>query len=230
MLDELNATLSAVPIEAKASDYVKAIVEDNCLGKRTVSTRRLSSQRLRELYALDPSVSLFRILRRLWAVDTPGRPLFAILVGLARDPLLMATADEVIGLPEGTEYQRNATRAALESTVGERFNESTLDKVLRNTASSWTQSGHLQGRTFKFRRRLQPNTPSLAFAIYMAFAAGFRDKELLSSGWVRVLDCTVSSAQELAMEAKRMGLIDLRIGGNVVEINPERLDPEWRER
>ena len=69
MLAELGATFSAVPAAAKPPDYAAAIVVENCLGKQTVSTRRLTLQRLRELYALDPAVPIFRILRRLWDLD-----------------------------------------------------------------------------------------------------------------------------------------------------------------
>ena len=71
MLDELTTVFAAVPADSKATVYVDAIVEENCLAKQTVSTRRLSMQRLRELYALDPSVPIFRILRRLWTIGQP---------------------------------------------------------------------------------------------------------------------------------------------------------------
>src|SRR5690349_11251646 len=132
MLDELGATFEAVPPEAKPAEYSAAIIDANCLGKRTVATRRLSVQRLRELYALDAAVPMFRILRRLWETDAPGRPLIALLSSLARDPLLMATAETVVGLSDGEEYQRAAMRDAIEKAVGERMNESTIDKVVRN--------------------------------------------------------------------------------------------------
>src|SRR5690242_937712 len=65
MLDELRATLEATRENARRADYVTAIVEDNCLGKPTAATRVLSAQRLSELYALDPDVPLFRIMRAL---------------------------------------------------------------------------------------------------------------------------------------------------------------------
>ncbi len=230
MLTELNAVLDAVPSESSRSDYASAIIESNCLAKATTSTRRLTNQRLGELYGLDRSVALFRVLRRLWMLDEPGRPLLALLAALARDPLLRATADPIVTMPENSEFQRGAMRTAVLNATGDRLNESTLDKVIRNAASSWTQSGHLAGRTFKFRRRVHSTPATVAFALYLAYAAGFRGEELLSSGWLRVLDCTATSPQGLAMEAKRMGLLDLRIGGDVVEINPERLDPNWQGR
>ena len=59
MLDELSATFEAVPPEAKPAEYAAAIIDANCLGKRTVATRRISVQRLRELYAIDPGRAYF---------------------------------------------------------------------------------------------------------------------------------------------------------------------------
>jgi hypothetical protein len=225
MLEELGTILASVPGSAKAQDYVDAVVDENCLAKQTVATRRLSLQRLRELYALDPAVPAFRILRRLWDMDEAGRPLLALLVSLARDPLLLATAEVISALPEGAEFQRNPMREALAAAVGERLNESTLNKVVRNAASSWTQSGHLEGRTFKFRRRIRATPAAAVFALYLAQAAGLAFEDGFSSGWVKVLDCSRSEVLDLATDAKQLGLIDLRISGNVIELNLDRLDP-----
>ncbi len=225
MLDEIAEVLRAVPVEAKPAAYADAIIDDNCLRKETVATRRLTLQRLRELYALDPSVPLFRILRRLWDVDEPGRPLLALLVSLARDPMLLATAETVINLPEGAEFQRNAMRGALAAAVKDRLNESTLNKVVRNAASSWSQAGHLEGRTFKFRRLVRATPASVAFALYLARAAGFNVKETLTTGWAKVLDCGPTAALDHAMTAKRLGLIDLRMAGDLIDLRLHRLDP-----
>src|SRR5262245_62037191 len=73
MLDELRATMSSVSPDATKARYVEAIVDDNCLGKPTSATRVLSAQRLSELYALDPDVPLFRLMRSLWGLDERGQ-------------------------------------------------------------------------------------------------------------------------------------------------------------
>lgn len=225
MLAELAAVLTAVPDNADRAAYAAAVIKGNCLEKPTASTRRLSNQRLGELYALDPSSPVFRVLRKLWTVDATAHPLLAMLAALARDPLFMASAPPVLSLPVGTELQRTPLREALRTVVGERMNDAVLDKVVRNVSSSWTQTGHLQGRTFKIRRRVQAPPTALAFALYLGQAAGFHGEELLMSGWVAVLDCTASSAQALAFEAKRVGLIDFRRAEDVIEFGLERLDP-----
>ena len=87
MFKELDLLFEDQEQAAPREAYVSAIIDQNCLGKQTVSTRKLTCQRLSELYGLDPSIPLFRILRYLWQVDETGRPLLALLTALARDPL-----------------------------------------------------------------------------------------------------------------------------------------------
>jgi hypothetical protein len=225
MLAELEAVLAAAPGPVDRAAYGSAIIDGNCLGKPTASTRRISSQRLTELYAMDPFVVVFRVLRGLWDVDPKARPLLAMLAALARDPLFMASAAPVLSQPAGIEIQRAPIREALRKLVGERMNDDTLDKVVRNVSSSWTQTGHLTGRTFKHRQRVSAPPRAVAFALWLGNAAGFRGEELLTTGWIAALDCTATSARTLALEAKRIGLIDLRTAGDVVEFGLDRLDP-----
>jgi hypothetical protein len=223
MLAELREIFQATRANADPASYAAAIVEDNCLGKRTVATRRLTRQRLTELYALDPSVPIFRVLRKLWDGDTHARPLLAMQCVMARDPLLAATAPPVLSLPIGSEFLREPVKAALLETVGERLNDSILNKVIRNTASSWTQSGHLEGRALKKRRRVEPRPVNVAYSLFLACCTGFRGTELFTCGWMLLLDCSPSLARDLAFEAKRLGLIDLRMAADVIELNLDRL-------
>jgi len=224
MLDELRQALAAVAPSGTRMDYAEAIIEGNCLGKPTAATKRQTNQRLGELYCLDLSVPLFRVLRKLWERDATGRPLLALLCALARDPLLAATADAIVQLEPGAEFMREPMRAGIRAVSGERLNNSTLDKVVRNAASSWTQSGHLEGRALKVRRRVHPTPACIAFSLYLAYHVGFRGKDLFASGWVGTLDCSATLGQELALEAKRLGLIDIRMAADVVEIGFNRLE------
>ena len=189
----------------------------------------LSAQRLSELYALDPDVPLFRIMRSLWRLAERDQPLLALLVALARDPLLAATASAVIPLKAGDEFARGPMRQALRDAVGSRLNDATLDKVARNAASSWSQAGHLTGRTFKVRRLVQPTFATVALAMLLAYTCGGRGEALLDSDWLKVIDCQPSQARALAIDAKRHGLIDLRMASEVLDVDFDRLDP-WKAR
>jgi hypothetical protein len=98
MLAELTSLLALNSPTANKSDYAKSIVEGNCLGKNTASTRRLTSQRLTELYALDSYIPIFGVLRNLWEIDPNSRALLALLCAVARDPLLAGTAPAIMAL------------------------------------------------------------------------------------------------------------------------------------
>ncbi len=225
MFADLGELLAAVPPEAARTDHLAAIIDDNVLGKATIATRRWTGQRLGELYALDPRVSIFRVLRRLWPVDVPGRPLLAMLCALARDPLLRSTAEAVLALPLGTELVRSRFLDEIRKVVGTRLNESVLDKVARNAASSWAQSGHLQGRMRKIRTRVAPTPGSLAMALWLGSLEGLGGRALLDCGWTQVFDRAGKDLLPVAFQAKQLGLIHARVGGGVVEINASRLDP-----
>jgi hypothetical protein len=63
MLEELSLVLDQVPAGARKDDYPAAIVDQNILGKPTRTTRQRTARRLTELYSLDSSCPLFRLLR-----------------------------------------------------------------------------------------------------------------------------------------------------------------------
>lgn len=226
MFSELSDLLKFTPATAGAAEYRTAIIQDNLLGKKTLATRKLTAQRLSELYGLDPGVPIFRVLRKLWDADHSGRPMLAFLVAFARDPLLRTTTDAVLRVPVGRPVTTGDIDAALEERLGTRLNPSVRHKVARNVGSSWTQSGHLLGRTAK--RRMKPTaTPSSAcLALLLGYATGLRGRALFNSDWARVLDSSYSELSQLVQAANRVGLLNFRQMGDVIEIQfPTLLRP-----
>ena len=218
MLDDLAILLDVVPANAGRSDYLVAIIESNALGKQTAATRKLTAQRFTEIYALDPKVPLFRVFRRFWQDDMPGRPVLALLCALARDPLLRASADPILAMTTGEELSRQRMTDAIRTAVGARMNDATLDKVVRNVSSSWTQSGHLRGRARKFRQLVRPTPLATAFALMLGYLEGLRGGRLFDTNWTRVLDSSPDELRNIAAEAKRLNGLDLRAAGDVIEI------------
>ena len=240
MLAELRDLLAARPAQAAAASrpmmvepprigtragYSHAVLEDNVLGKDTAASRRGALQRLSELYGVDQSLPIFRVLRRLWAIDEPGRPLLALLCAVARDPLLRATAVAVLPLPAGTELMRSALHASIDPDPLPRFKPAILDKIARNTASSWAQSGHLLGRVRKMRRLVAPTPASTAFALWLGSLQGLAGDYLLETLWAAVLDAPPDRLFDCALEAKQLGLLRAVAGGGVREIDVAGLDP-----
>jgi len=219
MFTELGYVLGTLPPTAGRGDYAKAIIDDNLTGKRTVATRKLTNQRLGEFYGLDSSIPVFRLLRRLWDLDRRGRPLLALLAALARDPLLRASAPGVLPLNPGAEFSRQRMTNAVREAVGARLNDSILDKVVRNAASSWTQSGHLRGRVRKHRERVQAPPVAVAYALLLGYLLGLRGHRLFTTLWTSTLDARKDELIAMAAQAKRQGLLNMKYGGGVIEID-----------
>lgn len=229
MLREITELLALLPSDATHEDYKEAIVHENALGKRTYATRLSSRQRLNEMYGLDPRLALFRVLRYLWGVDPAARPLLAMLCALARDPLLRSTAHPVLGLAPGEELIRSTFATTIRESVGTRMNNAVLDKVARNAASSWAQSGHLEGRVRKIRRRVAATPGAAAMALWLGEMEGRAGLSLLDSDWAAVLDARGQALLPLVLDAKRLGLIQARVAGSVVEVGTRLLDPGVRQ-
>lgn len=224
MLAEVGTLLQAVPdFGARRAEYTNAVVEQNVLGKKTAANRRLTNTRLGELYGLDAGIPVFRGFRRAWEADPEGRPVAALLICLARDPFLRATADLVLGLAEGDELVRGVLVAILLRHSEGRLNEANLDKVARNVASSWAQSGHLEGRTRKHRRLVAPSPGPVALALWLGSLEGRAGEGLLASAWCAVFDGPKSRVLEAALRAKQLGLVSGTVGVGAMHLDASPL-------
>lgn len=219
MLAELDAVLTAVPINSGSSDYQEAILQRNVLFKATDSTRKESLRRLRELYALDEARPIFKLLRKLHAIDGMSLPLLAVQVAWARDPLFRATTPPVIEAAEGELVETASLAQAFEATFPNQYSELSRNQTARHAASSWTQSGHVIGRAKKFRQRLNPTSVAVTMAFFLGDAAGYHGAAIFHSPWCGLLDLNGDRAQFMGQEAHRAGLLNLRAVGEVVELS-----------
>lgn len=219
MLAELSALLTAVPEGSDPAVYREAILDRNVLGKSTDSTRQKSLRHLRELYALDEEIPIFGLLRKLLAIDAGGLPQFAVQVAWARDPLFRGTTDPVLDATEGERVETDLLARSLESVFPDQYSELNRNKIARNAASSWTQSGHLVGRTSKTRQRIKPTAVAVAMALFLGDTAGYHGTAVFSNPWCRLLDLDPDRAKAMGQEAHRAGFLNLRAVGEVVELS-----------
>jgi hypothetical protein len=219
MLAELGAVLASVPPGSTAADYREAILQRNVLGKTTDSTRQKSLRHLRELYALDEATPIFAVLRKLFGMDAGTLPLLALQVAWARDPLLRATTPPVMDASESERVETVSLAEALEFAFPNQYSELSRNKVARNAASSWTQSGHLAGHAKKTRRRVKPTAVAVTMALFLGDRAGYHGTAVFSNPWCRLLDLNPDRAKAIGFEAHRAELLNLRAVGDVVEIS-----------
>jgi len=219
MLDELTILLDYVNrADATKADYLNAIDEDNCLGKRSGKTRRLTYRHLAELYSLDTDHVLFRALLYFWQRDEAGRPMLAVLATYARDSIFRASAPMILKTPEGSVITRESVEELIDSLEPGRFSKATLKSTAQNINSSWTKSGHLTGRNKKIRNRPAPTAGSAAYALLLGYLSGARGQGLFSTEYAKLLDCSREQTIELAEQASRRGWITYKRVGDVIEV------------
>ncbi len=219
MLEDLKLLLSYVnSLDASKNDYLKAIEEENCLGKRSGKTRKLTGSHLVELYSLDSSVTIFRALRYLWERDPDGQPLIALLCAYSRDSLLRISAPFITKHKEGEIISRESLEEYIENEFPDRFSEATLKSTAQNLNSTWTKSGHLIGRAKKARYRAIATPGSVSYALFLGYLTGVRGEELFRTEYARLLDCSTDRSIELAEEASRRGWIVFKRVEDVMEV------------
>jgi hypothetical protein len=223
MLDSLRTLLAACPAHAGPADYWRAILEDNVLGKKTVNSRQRTQRYMRELYALDAGALTFRALRDLWTADPEAQPLMAMLSALSRDPSLRATSSGVLPRAVGDVVTAIDLEDALMDRYPGNYSHAVANKVGRNAASSWTQSGHLSGRVRKARSRAVCRPPAVAYALLLGHLDGATGEGLFDSFWAQVLDASPDELHNQAFAASQRGWIDFRLGGGVTDVGFSRL-------
>lgn len=219
MLAELDAVLAAVPVGSDVADYRDAILQRNVLGKTTDSTRQKSLRHLRELYSLNELTPIFGLLRKLHAIDAASLPLLALQVSWARDPLLRATTCAIMDVSEGDRVEPASLAQAFEAMFSNQYSELNCNKIARNAASSWTQSGHLAGRAKKTRQRVKPTVVAVTMALFLGDIAGYHGAAIFSNPWCALLDLNADRARAMGQDAHRAGLLNLRAVGEVVEMS-----------
>lgn len=226
MLNELSLLLDGVRDEgAERTVYREAIVEENLLAKRSGKTRNLTYKHLIELYTLDPGVTIFKALRFLWARDADARPLLALQCTYARDAILRASASLVLPAALGEVISAERMDAFLETTYPGRFSPATQRSTAQNLNASWTQSGHLVGKSNKRRVKAKPSPGSVAYALFLGYLTGKRGQELFETEYFSLLDCTVVRGMELARSASQRGLMVFKHLGEVIEVRFPAFQP-----
>ena len=219
MLDELSTLLSYInDVQAIKEDYFKAVIDDNCLGKRSGKTRSLTARHLADLYSLDPNVTIFKVLLYLWNRDEKAHPLLALLCTIVRDNIFNCSIPFILGFTEGEIVHREALEEHIENIEPGRFSKATLKSTAQNINSTWTKSGHLKGRRKKIRSTVHPTAGVIAYALFLGYLEGHRGEVLFKTKYIKLLDCSFEKAIELAGEASQKGWIVLKKAGNVIEV------------
>lgn len=200
------------------TDFRSRILDENLLGKATASGRASAFRNLASLYGLSTVPPLTKAFLKLAEFDSEGPRLLALLIALSRDPLLRDSARSVIDVPGGTPVQWPRFAETFNALHPGRFSAKMAKSLSQNCASTWTQTGHLEGNQ-KRRRKVHPSAATAAFAALIASVCGFSGPAMLSSAWFRALDLGPDNAIDMLRSAEAQGLARIRAAGDVIEIS-----------
>ena len=218
MIKELTRLFDSVAVEATHESYISAIIVDNCLGKRSGITRKLTASYLSDLYNLSPDKVLFRGFRFFWRRDERARPLISLLFTYVRDAILRQSAEYILTLQVGAVAHKAEMEQFIERKFPDRFSDGMLQSLVRNIRSTWTQSGHIAGRLIKIRSQAEATAGAVAYALLLGYLTGSRGESLFATEYARLLDCPFVRSIELAEAASRRGWIVFKRVGTVIEV------------
>ncbi len=219
MLNELQLLIADLPSTTTRSEYQNAIEQDNSLGKPTFSSRRKSFRHLVELYGLDPSFALFRVLRKLCAEDPTSIPLIGMVCAYCRDPQLRHSFSLIESLRPEETLVRTRMEEHLEDGFPEQFSAAMKKSLAQNVNTTWTASGHLVGRSVKKRAIPKPTMPACVYAMFAGWLAGLRGDYLLNSVFARLVAADSSQLIAHLATGSAHGWLRLRHAGGVTEID-----------
>lgn len=227
MLEDLRALFSRTAPDAQRADFVRAVVDENVLGKPTKKARELALHHLASLYGLTAENPLYRALRRLWDVNVNAQPLLALAVALARDPLLRGTQPFYLSKQTGETVSRESVEAVLAGAHPERFSPASLRSFAQNVSGSWTSAGYLEGRKRKTKVQPEIYPESVAMLLFLGYLEGRTGQRLFSSDWTSLTGLSPEDLEGFANAASHRGLLVFMNAGGVKEVRfPSYLTPE----
>lgn len=220
MTDELKMLLAALPLDADADAYRRAVLDDNILQKSTASNREKTLKFLRSLYALDPRICLFREMRRLSRFSAEDAPLMFGLLAMAREPILQACLDMVLRIRVGDSLDRKAFEDWIRTHAPGRYSEAMYVSFSHNLYASFFQFGYLGASFGKARTRVRPSSgiASATYAAFLDWLTGMNGVALLEAPYSRALDLPTDEHLALILAAGRQGLMKVAYSGGVLEL------------
>ena len=219
MFLEMRTLVRSMPLTVTKDDFTKAIVDENILEKPTLSSRKESLIRLTQLYGMDPSKALFRVLWDLGHSDLDSLPQLCLVCAYARDPQLRHSFELIRTLRLGEVLARADMEQHLENGFPGRFSRATKASMARNVNTTWTFGGHLAGKTKKTRRLPEPRPVSAAYAMFVGYLTGLRGERLLNSTFAPLVASNRSQLQAALSLASARGLLSLKQAAGIVEFD-----------
>ena len=219
MFLEMHALVRAMPLTVTKNDFTEAIIEENILEKPTLISRKKSLRHLMDIYGMDPSKTLFRVLWELAHADSDSLPQLCLVCAYARDPQLRHSFELIRTLHLGEMLARADMEQHLEKGFPNRFSLAMKRSMAQNVNTTWTFGGHLAGKAKKTRRLPESRPISAVYAMFVGYLTGLRGERLLDSAFASLVASNRSLLQASLSLASAKGLLSLKQAAGVVEFN-----------
>jgi hypothetical protein len=219
MLTEMRILNSALSVNATEREIATAVVDENLLQKPTLSSRKKSLRHLVELYGMDPTRALFRILWQLGHDDLESLPQLCLVCAYARDPQLRQSFESVRWLRLGAVLERIAMEQHLETAFPGRFSPAMKKSMAQNVNTTWTVAGHLSGKAKKIRQLPEARPVSAAYAMLVGYLNGFRGEQLMSSPYAFLVSSSRAQLESSLSLASAKGLLSFKKAAGIVEFD-----------
>ena len=219
MFHEMQALVRALPLTVSKVDFSRAIVDENVLAKPTQNSRKKSLRHLVELYGMDPSKTLFRVLWQFGFADMDSLPLLCLVCAFARDPQLRQSFELIRTLRHGELLDRAAMEQSLEQGFPGRFSPAMKKSMAQNVNTTWTFSGHLAGKAKKIKQNVEPRPLSAAYAMFVGYLTGLRGERLLNSLYAALVASNRSQLLTALSLASARGILSLKNAAGIVEFD-----------
>jgi hypothetical protein len=220
MTDELSLLFDFIPDSiATNKTYKNAVINENCLGKKSQKTRELTFRDLNSLYGLDSAIPIFNLLRFFWNRDVNGRIFSAALVAYARDPIFRISTSFILNQHIGSEITQEMFEDFVEKQHPTKLSAGSLRSRSSNIKASWTKTGHLVRNNRRLlRSKIHVTYGNCAIAIILAIMMGHRGRALFDFELIRLLDLSPEGAMDLAQNAAEKDWIIFKKIGDIVEV------------
>lgn len=219
MVDELQILFQYCPeMNTTFKQYNAAIVDENCLGKVSMSARKLTSGYLRKLYSLDCNNPSFLAFKTLWQKKDCNRNLLAMQCANNSDVVVHNSVDFFISKSIDETITTEMTKAWVEATYPSRFSNVSACSIAKDLNSSWAQAGFFHGTRPRKRIRVKVEIANAVYAFFLAYSEGLRGMNLLENDHTRLLEKDKGELVSLAIAAAQQGLLVFRHLKDVIDM------------
>ena len=200
------------------NDFYNSL-KQNVFNKKTELGREKTAKYLKTLYGFNAADAQFTALKYFWSLcDDREKALLAFIYAINSDYLLSESVDVVKTTKIGEKVTVESLEANIEKLHPNKYSENTRKSMAQNIASSWKQTGFIEGKVKSIRAENEISYKVVCFAFLLAYLAGDRGDFIWNSIGVKALCLNETKLRELAIQCAKKDLMQYQYAGDVTVI------------